>query len=111
MEGSSHKGGVSLRRRVTAWLAAILLVTMLSNGIATLAGRWSAKAFDTLLADNAACYTVQDALKDEIMPASERNAMPAHGAFCRAMRATGRSGTLFCSFRPRRIPTSSGCTG
>ena len=65
MEGSSHKGGVSLRRRVTAWLAAILLVTMLSNGIATLAGRWSAKAFDTLLADNAACYTVQDALKDE----------------------------------------------
>ena len=63
--GSKPTSGVSLRRRVTVWLAAILLVTMLSNGIATLAGRWSAKAFDTLLADNAACYTVQDALKDE----------------------------------------------
>ncbi len=62
---SKPKSGVSLRRRVTVWLAAILLVTMLSNGIATLVGQWSVKAFDTLLADNAACYTVQDALKDE----------------------------------------------
>ena len=59
------RGGISLRRRVTAWLAAILLVTMLSNGIATVAGQWAVRAFDALLADNAACYTVQDAIKNE----------------------------------------------
>ena len=59
------QGEISLRRRVTAWLAAILLVTMLSNGIATVAGQWAVRAFDALLADNAACYTVQDAIKDE----------------------------------------------
>ena len=59
------RGGISLRRRVTAWLAAILLVTMLSNGIATVVGQWAVRAFDALLADNAACYTVQDAIKDE----------------------------------------------
>ena len=33
--------GISLRSRVTAWLAAILLVTMLSTGIATMAGQWT----------------------------------------------------------------------
>ena len=59
------RGGISLRRRVTAWLAAILLVTMLSNGIATVVGQWAVRAFDALLADNAACYTVQDAIKNE----------------------------------------------
>ena len=59
------RGGMSLRRKVTAWLAAILLVTMLSNGIATVVGQWAVHSFDTLLADNAACYTVQDAIKDE----------------------------------------------
>ena len=59
------QGGISLRRRVTVWLAAILLVTMLSNGIATVVGQWAVRAFDALLADNAACYTVQDAIKDE----------------------------------------------
>ena len=48
------RGGISLRRRVTAWLAAMLLVTMLSNGIATVAGQWAVRAFDALLADNAA---------------------------------------------------------
>ena len=48
------RGGISLRRRVTAWLAAILLVTMLSNGIATVVGQWAVRAFDALLADNAA---------------------------------------------------------
>lgn len=58
-------GGISLRRRVTVWLATILLVTMLSNGIATVAGQWAVRAFDVLLADNAACYTVQDAIKNE----------------------------------------------
>ena len=57
--------GISLRSRVTAWLAAILLVTMLSTGIATIAGQWTVHSFDTLLADNAVCYTVQNALKDE----------------------------------------------
>ena len=59
------QGGISLRRKVTAWLAAILLVTMLSTGIATVAGQWTVRSFDTLLADNAVCYTVQNALKDE----------------------------------------------
>ena len=59
------QGGISLRRKVTAWLAAILLVTMLSTGIATMAGQWTVHSFDTLLADNAVCYTVQNALKDE----------------------------------------------
>ena len=59
------QGGISLRRKVTAWLAAILLVTMLSTGIATMAGQWTVRSFDTLLADNALCYTVQNALKDE----------------------------------------------
>ena len=59
------QGGISLRRKVTAWLAAILLVTMLSTGIATMAGQWTVRSFDTLLADNAVCYTVQNALKDE----------------------------------------------
>ena len=59
------RGGISLRLRVTAWLAAILLVTMLSNGIATVVGQWAVRAFDALLADNAACYTVQDAIKNE----------------------------------------------
>ena len=59
------RGGISLRHRVTAWLAAILLVTMLSNGIATVAGQWAVRAFDALLTDNAACYTVQDAIKNE----------------------------------------------
>ena len=57
--------GISLRSRVTVWLAAILLVTMLSTGIATMAGQWTLRSFDTLLADNAVCYTVQNALKDE----------------------------------------------
>ena len=59
------QGGISLRRKVTAWLATILLVTMLSTGIATMAGQWTVRSFDTLLADNAVCYTVQNALKDE----------------------------------------------
>ena len=59
------QGGISLRRKVTAWLAAILLVTMLSTGIATMAGQWTVRSFDTLLADNAVCYTMQNALKDE----------------------------------------------
>ena len=53
------QGGISLRRKVTAWLAAILLVTMLSTGIATMAGQWTVRSFDMLLADNAVCYTVQ----------------------------------------------------
>lgn len=138
------QGGISLRRKVTAWLAAILLVTMLSTGIATMAGQWTVRSFDTLLADNAVCYTVQNALKDEaqafaryvrqptkrnrpipppaplpsralrpcpsIMPASVKNAMPAHGTFCKGMRAIGRSGMPFCSFRPRQIPTLNRCT-
>ena len=48
-----------------ALLAAILLVTLISIGIATAVGQWTVKAFDTLLEDNAACYAVQDAIKEE----------------------------------------------
>lgn len=48
-----------------SWLAGILGVVVLSLGIAAAVGQWTSNAFDTLLADNAACYTVQDALKAE----------------------------------------------
>ena len=58
-------GRGSLRAKATGWLAAILLVTLLSIGIATGVGRWTVNAFDTLLAENALCYTVQDAIKAE----------------------------------------------
>ena len=56
---------MSLRAKATGWLAAILLVTLFSIGIATAVGQWTVKAFDTLLEDNAACYAVQDAIKEE----------------------------------------------
>ena len=56
---------MSLRAKATGWLAAILLVTLISIGIATAVGQWTVKAFDTLLVDNAACYAVQDAIKEE----------------------------------------------
>lgn len=56
---------MSLRAKATGWLAAILLVTLSSIGIATAVGQWTVKAFDTLLEDNAACYAVQDAIKEE----------------------------------------------
>ncbi len=64
METKSSRGG-SLRARVTKLLAAILLVTLASIGLAAAVGRWTGRAFDTLLEDNAACYAVQDALKAE----------------------------------------------
>ena len=56
---------MSLRAKATGWLAAILLVTLISIGIATAVGQWTVRAFDTLLEDNAACYAVQDAIKEE----------------------------------------------
>lgn len=56
---------MSLRAKATGWLAAILLVPLISIGIATAVGQWTVKAFDTLLEDNAACYAVQDAIKEE----------------------------------------------
>lgn len=56
---------MSLRAKATGWLAAILLVTLISIGIATAVGQWTVKAFDTLLEDNVACYAVQDAIKEE----------------------------------------------
>ena len=56
---------MSLRAKATGWLAASLLVTLISIGIATAVGQWTVKAFDTLLEDNAACYAVQDAIKEE----------------------------------------------
>lgn len=57
--------GLSLRRKVTGWLGAILAVTLVSIGMATAVGRWTSTAFDAMLADNSACYTVQDALAAE----------------------------------------------
>ncbi len=57
--------GTTLRSKATGWLAAILLVTLLSTGIAVAVGQWSANALDALLAENAACYAVQDSIKDE----------------------------------------------
>ena len=83
------QGGISLRRKVTAWLAAILLVTMLSTGIATMAGQWTVRSFDMLLADNAVCYTVQNALKDETQAVSYthldvyKRQVPSFAAFAR----------------------------
>ena len=56
---------LSLRAKVTMWLAGILLVVLLSLGIAAAMGQYTSSAFDTLLADNAACYRVQDAIKGE----------------------------------------------
>lgn len=47
------------------WLSAILLVTLISIGIAIAAGQWTVRSVNVLLTDNAACYTVQDAIKDE----------------------------------------------
>ena len=56
---------VSLRAKFIGWLTAVLLVTLLSIGIAALVGRWTITAFDTLLEDNSTCYTVQNAIKAE----------------------------------------------
>lgn len=43
--------GLSLRRKVTGWLGAILAVTLVSIGMATAVGRWTSTAFDAMLAD------------------------------------------------------------
>ena len=52
---TEKRKGLSLHAKVTGWGIAILLVTLLSVGIATVAGRWTVRAFDTLLSDNASC--------------------------------------------------------
>ena len=65
MSGEAVHRGMSLRAKVTGWLAAILLVTLISIGIATAAGQWTVAAFDTFMEDNAACYAAQDAIKAE----------------------------------------------
>ena len=62
---TGQNAGATLRRKATGWLAAIFLVTLLSTGIAVAVGQWSANAFDALLTENASCYAVQDAIKDE----------------------------------------------
>ena len=41
---------LSLRRKVTGWLGAILAVTLVSIGMATAVGRWTSTAFDAMLA-------------------------------------------------------------
>ena len=65
MRRENERSGVSLRAKVTGWLAAILLVTLISIGIATGTGQWTVTLFDTLMEDNAACYAAQDAIKAE----------------------------------------------
>ena len=65
MRRENERSGVSLRAKVTSWLAAILLVTLISIGIATGTGQWTVTLFDTLMEDNAACYAAQDAIKAE----------------------------------------------
>lgn len=65
MSSEKVHGGMSLRAKVTGWLAAILLVTLISIGIATGVGQWTVAAFDTFMEDNAACYAAQDAIKAE----------------------------------------------
>lgn len=65
MSSEKVHGGMSLRAKVTGWLAAILLVTLISIGIATGVGQWTVAAFDTFMEDNAVCYAAQDAIKAE----------------------------------------------
>ena len=65
MHRQNGHSGVSLRAKATGWLAAILLVTLISIGIATGTGQWTVTLFDTLMEDNAACYAAQDAIKAE----------------------------------------------
>ena len=62
---SFPRQSISLRAKVTGWLTALLLVTLLSIGIAAGLGRWTVRSFDSILGDNAACYSVQDAIKAE----------------------------------------------
>lgn len=61
--GTKHT--LSLRVRVTGWLSGILLVVLLSLGIAAAMGQYTSRAFDVMLSDNALCYRVQDAIKAE----------------------------------------------
>ena len=79
--------GLSLRRKVTGWLGAILTVTLVSIGMATAVGRWTSTAFDAMMADNSACYTVQDALAAETK------------AFSRMVREPSRENTASSSAR------------
>ena len=65
MHRQNGHSGVSLRAKATGWLAAILLVTLISIGIATGTGQWTVTLFDTLMEDNAVCYAAQDAIKAE----------------------------------------------
>ena len=57
--------GISLRTKVAGWLAALFLAAVVGVGAATAVGQWTLNSFDALLEDNAACYTVQDAIKAE----------------------------------------------
>ena len=59
------KHTLSLRAKVTGWLTGILLVVLLSLGIAAAMGQYTSQVFDVLLSDNALCYRVQDAIKAE----------------------------------------------
>ncbi len=82
--------GLSLRRKVTGWLGAILAVTLVSIGMATAVGRWTSTAFDAMLADNSACYTVQDALAAETKAFSRMVREPSRRTR-RSMRRPARS--------------------
>ncbi len=62
---TQDRKGISLRTKIVSGLAAIFLVTLVSIGVAAGIGHWTLTAFDTVLEENASCYTVQDALKAE----------------------------------------------
>ena len=62
---TQDRKGISLRTKIVSGLAAIFLVTLVSIGVAAGIGQWTLTAFDTVLEENASCYTVQDALKAE----------------------------------------------
>ena len=62
---TQDRKGISLRTKIISGLAAIFLVTLVSIGVAAGIGQWTLTAFDTVLEENASCYTVQDALKAE----------------------------------------------
>lgn len=56
---------ISLHTKVVGSLTALFLVVLVSVCTAILVGQWTLASFDTLLEDNASCYTVQNAIKSE----------------------------------------------
>ena len=92
--GKKAVRGGSLRAKVTGWLGAILLVMLLSIGLAAAVGRGTLRAFDGLLEDNAACYTVQEALAAETKAFARyvrENSQESEAEYAAACAATAES--------------------